>query len=238
MIAGPASFTLFPTLGVRVADVTLSAPPDMGGEAFLTAQSFDVGVRLLPLLRKEIVVDRLVLHEPVFDLRVDADGRRSWKHGVAQAATPMQFGASRRDAAVLKAGCGGESPARAARHLRAVARRHPHRRRHRPLQRRADGEAAYASRRSTPSAESRVHRAPLNAKGSFVWSAEKVDFDGTLTSPEDLLQQQPAKLALNVAGQPVTLSYDGSLTLARPRARRRGQRQRALAASAGAVARH
>jgi AsmA protein len=77
-IAGPASFTFYPSLGVRVGDVTLSAPPGMGGDPFLTAASFDVGVRLLPLLRQEFVVDRLVLHQPVFALRVDREGRRSW----------------------------------------------------------------------------------------------------------------------------------------------------------------
>ncbi len=54
---------------------------------------------------------------------------------------------------------------------------------------------------------------PLSAKGSFLWSGEKIDFDATLTSPQDLLQEQPAKLALNLSGRPVTLSYDGSVTM-------------------------
>src|SRR5689334_14652125 len=67
-IAGPASFTFFPSVGMRVSDVSLSAPPGMGGEPLLTAQSLDVGVRLWPLLRREIVVDQLVLHKPVFNL--------------------------------------------------------------------------------------------------------------------------------------------------------------------------
>ena len=63
---------------MRAGDVTLSAPPGMGGDPLLTADSIEVGVALLPLLRQEIVVDRLVLHQPVFALRVDRDGRRSW----------------------------------------------------------------------------------------------------------------------------------------------------------------
>src|SRR4029079_6204623 len=77
-IAGGTSFTIFPSLGLRLSDVSLSAPTSMGGEPFVDAANFDVGVRLLPLLRQEIVVDRLELNEPVFSLRVDAEGRKSW----------------------------------------------------------------------------------------------------------------------------------------------------------------
>ena len=34
---------------------------------------------------------------------------------------------------------------------------------------------------------------PLGAKGSFVWSKKKIGFDGTLTSPQQLLDERPAK---------------------------------------------
>ena len=73
-IAGPMSVTFYPSAGVSAGDVTLSAPSGMGGDPLLTADSIDVGVALLPLLRQEIVVDRLVLHQPVFALRVDREG--------------------------------------------------------------------------------------------------------------------------------------------------------------------
>ena len=88
-IGGGASFTIFPSLGLRLSGVSLSAPPGMGGEPLLKAANFDVGVRLLPLLRQEIVVDRLELNEPVFSLRVDTDGRRSWD--MAGVDLPVRF---------------------------------------------------------------------------------------------------------------------------------------------------
>ena len=48
-IGGGASFTIFPSLGLRLNEVALSAPPGMGGEPLLKAANFDVGVRLMPL---------------------------------------------------------------------------------------------------------------------------------------------------------------------------------------------
>ena len=210
-IAGPASFTIFPTVGLRVSDVTLSPPPGMDGPPFLTAQSIDVGVRLLPLLRREIAVDRLVLHQPVFDLRVDASGRRSWKMALGRLHRALRRAEAPVDAhALVRAGFAG--PAHAADiselslgDIRIV-----------------DGTASYRDERNGKSARFDAINVsadlpsivePLAAKGSFVWADEKVDFDGTLTAPQDVLADQPARLRVNLAARPVTASYDGMLTL-------------------------
>ena len=95
----------------------------MGGEPLLKAANFDVGVRLLPLLRQEIVVDRLELNEPVFSLRVDTDGRRTWD--IAGVDLPVRFTRGFR----LRAVSGSDRQScrrRAGRGRRAVDRRHPH----------------------------------------------------------------------------------------------------------------
>ena len=44
---------------------------------------------------------------------------------------------------------------------------------------------------------------PLGAKGSLVWSKEEIGFDGKLTSPQQLLEERPAKLALTVSSRPI-----------------------------------
>lgn len=77
-VAGGTSLTFYPSLGVMMGDVSLSAPPQMGGGKFLTTRRLEVRVALVPLLRRRILVDRLILTEPVFDLRVDRAGRTSW----------------------------------------------------------------------------------------------------------------------------------------------------------------
>jgi AsmA protein len=216
-IAGEASFTFFPSLGVRVGQVSLSAPPGMGGDPFLSAASFDVGVRLLPLLQQEIVVDRLVLNEPVFALRVDREGRRSWDMASGTAARPVQLAQAGGDTLTdVPARDSMDGQMRAAARLSEIAE----------LSlgdiRIINGTVRYSDERDASAYEvaaisARVELAslarPLDAKGSFVWSQEKIDFDGKLTSAADFLQQRPAKLALSITGAPVTLSYDGSLTL-------------------------
>jgi AsmA protein len=217
-IAGAASFSFFPSLGVRVGDVSLSAPPGMGGDPFLRAASFDAGVRLLPLLRQEIVVDRLVLNEPVFALRVDREGRRSWDMASGTAPQPVRLAQAGRDSLTdVPAGDSTGGRTRAAAHLSEIAE----------LSlgdiRIVDGTVRYHDEREASAYEvaainARLELAslarPLDAKGSFVWAQEKIDFDGKVTSPADLLQARPAKLALSASGAPIALSYDGTLTLA------------------------
>jgi AsmA protein len=210
-IAGPASFTFFPSVGMRVRDVSLSAPPEMGGEPVLTAQSLDVGVRLWPLIRQEIVVDRLVLTKPVLNLRVDAQGRRSWD--MAAVAAPVRFAQA---ATTLT-----DTP------IQVAANGGPERRHDIQLGelslgdvRIIDGTARYSDERNGTSqqitaidaevqAPSRVR--PVDAKGSFLSEGEKIAFDAKITSLGDLLEQRPAKLALNVAGRPLNVRYDGTI---------------------------
>jgi len=216
-IAGPTSFTIFPSIGVRVGDVSLSAPPGMGGEPLLTASKFDVGVRLLPLLRQEILVDRLVLHQPVFTLRVDAQGRKSWDMAVREAPRPVRLAqASPNDDTVTDFSSGASNQARASARLSDISE----------LSlgdiRIVEGTVHYSDERTKSAydveainlkADLDSIARPFSAKGSFVWAREKIDFTSTLTSPRDLLEERPAKLALNVIGKPLTMSYDGSVVL-------------------------
>jgi AsmA protein len=212
-IAGPASFTFFPSVGMRVKDVSLSAPPGMGGEPLLTAQSLDVGVRLWPLLRREIVVDQLVLHKPVFNLRVDAQGKRSWDIGAvaapvryAEAATTVTDGPIR--LAANSEGSGGRGLDLGELSLGDV--------------RIVDGTVRYADERSGAAREITAIDAdvqapslasPVDAKGSFLSQSEKIAFDGKITSLGDLVKARQAKLALNVAGRPLNVHYDGTIAL-------------------------
>jgi AsmA protein len=217
-IAGGASFTFFPTLGVRASEVSLSAPPDMGGDPFLTAKSIDVGVRLLPLLRQEIVVDRLVLHEPVFALRVDAQGRKSWDMAALAPSRPVRLAQADTGGGTLRDFSAGEIDLSAGNA----------RRRSGPSElslgdiRIDNGTVRYADARSgadyqieaiNAEAELESLARPFSAKGSLVWAKETIAFDGNLTSPADLLAEQPAKLALSLKGAPFSLSYDGSVTV-------------------------
>ncbi|MGD9803651.1 MAG: AsmA family protein [Hyphomicrobiaceae bacterium] len=76
---GSAGVSFASGLGVSLDNVALSAPPAMGGEPLLTAERVEVSLALLPLVAREVKVERLTLIKPVLHLRVDRDGRRSWQ---------------------------------------------------------------------------------------------------------------------------------------------------------------
>ena len=206
-IGGGASFTIFPSLGLRLSGVSLSAPAGMGGEPLLKAANFDVGVRLLPLLRQEIVVDRLELNEPVFSLRVDTDGRRSWD--MAGVDLPVRF-ARRSGGECLRTSSSVRPP--------------PRRREVAALSiddiRITNGAVRYNDERNGAWGRFDGLNAqfslaaldqPLQGSGSLVAEGETFEFKSTLTTPQDVAEQRPAKLALTVTGMPLTFSYDGTV---------------------------
>jgi AsmA protein len=211
-----ASFTIFPTIGVSAEGVTFSAPPAMGGAPTLEAKSIDVGVRLLPLLGQEIIVDKLVLHEPVFDLRVDAQGRKSWDMAAATAMRPVRL-AQATPGGVVKDFSNGFStrlPAAApAAGLNDLSLGDIRIENGTVLYR--DDRSGDAYRIDALNAEAGLESIaqPLDAKGSLVWANETIEFDGKLTAPADILEERPAKLAVKISGRPVTLAYDGAVTL-------------------------
>lgn len=206
-IAGDASLTLFPSLGLRLGDISLSAPPEMGGEPLVKASSFNVGVRLIPLLRRQIVVDRVSLTDPVFALRVDSDGRRSWD--MAAAGLPFRFAGGSADESL--AGLLVSSAHAAPRELSALSLDDISI---------VNGAVRYNDERSgawgrfdginarfaLPSLDQ-----PLAGTGSFLADGETFQFKSTLASPAELAARRSAKLLFEVSGMPLSFTYDGSV---------------------------
>jgi uncharacterized protein involved in outer membrane biogenesis len=71
---GEMSLSLMP-FGVRVDSLSIGALPEEGGGEFLTAQSVQVGARLMPLLRKRLEVTSIRVVAPEMTLSRGADGR-------------------------------------------------------------------------------------------------------------------------------------------------------------------
>ena len=84
VVSGPTSLKLVPRLAVSFADVSLSPAPGMRGEPILRAQALEAEVGFLSLFSPQPTVRRLVLSRPVIELRVDAQGRRSWDFAAAR----------------------------------------------------------------------------------------------------------------------------------------------------------
>ena len=80
-VDGDARLSLFPWAGVSFTNLKLGNTPAFTEKDFLTVRSFDVRVKLLPLLFKQVEVDRLVVQEPRVFLVTNTDGRVSWDFG-------------------------------------------------------------------------------------------------------------------------------------------------------------
>ncbi|MGE3250665.1 MAG: AsmA family protein [Hyphomonadaceae bacterium] len=72
------SLTVWPALGLTADGVSLSNPRGMAGEPFLQAQSAVFAVAIMPLLRGDIEVRRIILEGPQLALQVDQRGTANW----------------------------------------------------------------------------------------------------------------------------------------------------------------
>ena len=52
---------------------------------------------------------------------------------------------------------------------------------------------------------------PLQSKGSLVWRGEKLALESSLSPLRALIEDRSAKLSLKVSGQPIEISYDGTV---------------------------
>jgi AsmA protein len=94
IVDGDVRLSLFPWAGVAFSGLRLGNPPSFVEEDFLTVKSFDVRVKLWPLLSKQVEVDRLVVSEPHLWLVTNRDGAVSWhfrtKPAPAKPSTPSE----------------------------------------------------------------------------------------------------------------------------------------------------
>lgn len=226
VIAGATSLRLFPSPGVTMSDVTLSAPPGMGGDPTVAMGQLDVSVKFMPLLRQQVVVERIALKDPVFDLRVDENGRKSWQFARAGGTTPIrlaQAGPSAGTAGDLSdaarkllnvetikadAGSAGGPGAFDDLSIDDVAIE--------------NGTVRYTDARSGVQQEASKIDAhfklpslarALEGEGELNWAGERMSFNGALNPVKNLIEGRPAKLTLNIGGRPLTAMFDGNVSV-------------------------
>ncbi|MEE8496753.1 MAG: AsmA family protein [Xanthomonadales bacterium] len=97
-IDGALNFSVFPWLAVEVNDLRLSNADGFGDRPFARIARARVGVALLPLFRKQIVVDEITLDGLDLALVVNARGENNWADladgGGTESVTVAQDGAS------------------------------------------------------------------------------------------------------------------------------------------------
>ena len=160
-------------------------------------------LKIWPLLRGSVEVDRFVLIEPEFNLEIDAEGRANWALGAPDRA------AARGDRA------GGGGTARGARHASAdhpgEARRHPHRERH---------ASPFRTRRS--GTEERIEavnldldlpdlQSPMAANGSLAYKGKPVQLALAVERPLALLEGGSSPVRVTGEAPDLALTFDGAV---------------------------
>lgn len=85
-IGGDLKLSLFPWAGLAFADLRLGNPPGFQEKQMVAVKSFDVKVKFLPLLSKQIQVNRFVVDGLAVVLEKGKDGKGNWEAvGKAQA---------------------------------------------------------------------------------------------------------------------------------------------------------
>ena len=78
VIAGDIGWSVFPWLGVEIADVRLANAAGFGAQPFAEIAAVQARVKLLPLLRKEVEMSTVVLDGLAIHLVRAKDGRSNW----------------------------------------------------------------------------------------------------------------------------------------------------------------
>jgi AsmA protein len=212
VVSGATSLSLFPRATLSLANVALSAPPSMDGGPVVVAEAVEAEVGFLSLLSRQTVVRRLVLTRPIIELRVDAQGRRSWEFAEAPP-RPLRLaqlaGGPERPAASDAPRVEPKPAARLAESLEKIL----------PSSVRViDGTVRYADDRTDTRHEITAldldlnlnsAAGPLEGKGDLVWQGEKIAFQGLLSPFRALVEDRNARLSLKISGRPVEASYEG-----------------------------
>ncbi len=78
-IGGDLDLSLFPWAGISFSDLQLGNPPGFKEKNFLSVKSFEVRVKLLPLISKDIQVKRFIVEGPRVVLEKNKSGRVNWE---------------------------------------------------------------------------------------------------------------------------------------------------------------
>lgn len=78
-IGGDLHFSLLPWAGISFSDLRLGNPPGFPDGEFVAIKSFDARVRLIPLLFKDVEIQRFILNEPRIVLARNEQGRGNWE---------------------------------------------------------------------------------------------------------------------------------------------------------------
>lgn len=79
-IGGHLRLSLFPWAGIALSDLRVGNPPGFKEKTLLFVKSFEMQVRLIPLLSRDIQVKGFIVQGPRMVLEKTLDGKVNWEH--------------------------------------------------------------------------------------------------------------------------------------------------------------
>jgi len=101
-IEGDIGLSVFPWIGIQLGRTQLGNAEGFGDTPFARVEEVELSAKLLPLLRSEIEIDRIVLNGLDLNLERNADGRTNWEDlvsGEGEEASPTEPRSPAEDAA-------------------------------------------------------------------------------------------------------------------------------------------
>lgn len=194
-VTGPASLSVFPALTVRIGGVSIANEEGMDREPFVAMDELDASVRLMPLLRGQVEIERFVLLRPRFNLIVDGTGRPNWR---------LDGTASRAHEAGAR---GASSPAAGSVEIGTFLI--------------LDGQIKYRNRRSGAAIDTSSINAtvtwpslasPMTTAGNLVWRGEVLNFKTSSDDPIGLASGGTTRAAVMIDSSRFTLDVKGQFS--------------------------
>jgi len=77
-IGGEIKWSVFPSIGLELSDVSLGNPEEFGEQPMLDIGEAGISVKFLPLLKRQVEVGQVSLNDVSINLSRTADGRNNW----------------------------------------------------------------------------------------------------------------------------------------------------------------
>lgn len=210
-IKGDLKFSILPTLGLKVNDVTFANAPGAATKSMATFKQLVVKLKAIPLISGNVEIDEFQLVEPVINLEVDKAGKPNWvfakpaSAGQPAGKAPEKKGKDGGKVAMAppaKSGGGADLSKLKIADLRLIK-----------------GTVTYVDRRT--GARQQIDNAnlsvslpgissPLQVKGDLVWNKERLDVELRLDNPQAFSSGSGSPMRLALKSKPVNLTLAGT----------------------------
>lgn len=201
-IDGDISLSFLPRLAVSVNDVTFQNASWASSPHMAKMDQLEIVLKIMPLIRGEVALDRFIMRGPEIDLSVNRQGVGNWVFDTPAQTAPAPAPDAPADEE------GGFTPTITDIQLGEISLINGQVR----FSNLATGGAYEASDInldvSLPSLD-----APLGLNGSVVWNGDKVDLGLDVASPRAFSVGEPSDIRLDISAPKVTANFSGTGSL-------------------------